>query len=55
MLLNDTIDEEDLQAMRDTMQMSRRNLAKEGNALNLQDYVVKDTYTPTHHSFSSMV
>lgn len=52
MLLNDTIDEEDLQAMRDTMQMSRRNLAKEGNALNLQDYVVKDTYTPTHHSFA---
>ena len=51
-LLNDTIDEEALQAMRDTTQMSRRNLAKDSKAINLQDYILNDTYTPTHHSFA---
>ena len=50
--LNDTIDEEGLQAMRDTTQMSRRNLAKDSKTINLQDYILNDTYSPTHHSFT---
>lgn len=53
-LLPDTLDEEALQAMRDTATMSRRNIAAETKTtVNLRDYIVKDTYSPSHQSFSN--
>ncbi len=52
-LLNDTIDEEDLFRMRDTLQLSRRNLAVTKPQVNALDYAVKDIYTPKSHTFDS--
>ncbi len=42
----DTLDEVDLQAMRDTIKMSRKNLARGTNAVNTLDYTVHDVYKP---------
>lgn len=47
----DTLDEEDLQAMRDTIKMSRKNLARGTNAVNALDYSVKDFYKPKGYQF----
>lgn len=47
----DTLDEEDFEAMRDTSLLTRRNLADETNSINALDYVLKDRYSPKHHTF----
>lgn len=47
----DTIDEVDLQALRDTSMIKRRHIAKTTKAVNALDYVVDDRYAPTDHSF----
>lgn len=48
----DTLDEEDLHALRDTTLLTRRNLAeKKKKTVNVLDYVVDDRYVPTDHSF----
>ena len=48
----DTLDEEELQAIKDTVQLPRRNLAREKtDQVNLQDYVLNDRYSPSHHTF----
>jgi hypothetical protein len=47
----DTLDEEDLQAMRDTIKMSRKNLARGTNAVNALDYSVRDFYKPKGYQF----
>ncbi len=49
----DTIDEEDLFRMRDTLQLSRRNVADKEQTVNTLDYVLRDVYTPHSHSFDS--
>ena len=47
----DTLDEEDLQAMRDTMKMSRKNLARGTGAVNALDYSVRDFYKPKGYQY----
>jgi len=47
----DTLDEEDLQAMRDTIKMSRKNLARGTNAVNALDYSVRDFYKPKGYQY----
>lgn len=47
----DTLDEEDLHALRDTTLLTRRNLAEAKKAVNVLDYVVDDRYVPSDHSF----
>ena len=47
----DTLDEEDIQAMRDTIKMSRKNLARGTNAVNALDYSVRDFYKPKGYQF----
>lgn len=47
----DTLDEEDLHALRDTTLLTRRNLAEIKKTVNVLDYVVDDRYVPTDHSF----
>lgn len=49
----DTLDEEDLAAMRDTMMLTRINRAKDSGTINALDYVLKDNYSPKHHSFDN--
>lgn len=47
----DTLDEEDLQAMRDTIKMSRKNLARGTGAVNALDYSVRDFYKPKGYQY----
>lgn len=47
----DTLDEEDLQRMRDTTMMTRINRADGKGAVNALDYVLRDTYVPYSHTF----
>ena len=47
----DTIDEEDLHAMRDTTLLTRRNLAVGKTQVNALNYVLDDRYRPVDHSF----
>lgn len=47
----DTLDEDDVLAMRDTSKVTRINKAKEGPNINALDYVLRDRYAPKHHSF----
>lgn len=49
----DTLDEVDLARMRDTVKMSRQNLADKPGAINALDYILKDRYSPNHHSFDN--
>lgn len=49
----DTLDEVDLQTLRDTSMITRRNLAKDTKAVNALDYVLDDRYTPIDHTFES--
>ena len=49
----DTLDEVDLQTLRDTSMITRRNLAKDTKAVNALDYVLDDRYTPVDHTFES--
>lgn len=47
----DTLDEVDLQHLRDTSLLSRRNMARTGRTVNTLDYVLDDRYTPPSHTF----
>ena len=48
----DTLDEEELQALKDTVQLPRRNFAKDKtDQIDLKEYVLNDRYSPTHHTF----
>lgn len=47
----DTIDEEDLHALRDTSLLTRRNLAVKKTTVNVLDYALDDRYVPVDHSF----
>ncbi|MBO7052344.1 MAG: hypothetical protein J6W24_06745 [Prevotella sp.] len=48
----DTLDEEELQAIRDTVQLPRRNMAKyKTDQIDLKEYVLNDRYSPSHHTF----
>ena len=49
----DTLDEVDLQTLRDTSMITRRNLAKDTKAVNALDYVLDDRYTPIDHTFEN--
>lgn len=49
----DTLDEVDLQRLRDTSMISRRNLAKTTKAVNALDYVLDDRYKPVDHTFEN--
>ncbi len=49
----DTLDEEDLQRMRDTTMMSRINRAEGKGAVNALNYVLHDTYEPYNHTFDN--
>lgn len=48
----DTLDEEELQAIKDTVQLPRRNFAKDKtDQIDLKEYVLNDRYSPSHHTF----
>ena len=48
----DTLDEEELQAIKDTVQLPRRNMAKyKTDQIDLKEYVLNDRYSPNHHTF----
>lgn len=47
----DTLDEEDIHALRDTTLLTRRNLANGKKQVNALDYVLDDRYKPTDQSF----
>ena len=49
----DTLDEVDLQTLRDTSMITRRNIANNKRAVNALDYVVDDRYTPPSHTFEN--
>ncbi len=48
----DTLDEEELQALRDTITRSRQNLADESGTLNALDYLLDDRYVANHETFA---
>lgn len=47
----DTLDEEELLAIRDTMYRSRKNLAIESGTVNAMDYLLDDRYFVSHDTF----
>lgn len=52
----DTLDEDDFISLRDTMKMSRKNIAlEENNSVYAVDYVIDDRYRVSHEKFQNSI